>query len=111
MELPHSTFILLNMTRHRKLRETERPAKHKDHEMKKKRPDPNKDDYGSVLSTLAVAVFLIVLVLLGVQYWSYASIARLYTPLNEPKMVERDLTSEEANSRLWGSYRYVVLVS
>eukprot|EP00794_Sanderia_malayensis_P005748 gene5748-6451_t len=90
------------MTRSRRQREHERPPKHTKEHVDRKRQKSTKDDYMSVFSTIAVGFLLIALVIAAVQYWSYVSIARLYTPLNEPKM---SIDSEEDISRLWGSYR------
>ncbi len=92
------------MTRNRKLKEGDRPHKHKEQAEhgKKKHFKSSKDDYYSVLSTLGVGFIFILLIFGGVQFWSYLRIARLYSPLNEPKM---SIDSEEDVSRLWGSYR------
>ena len=95
------------MTRNRKLKELEKAGKNKDHEKPlKKKHKSSRDDYSSVLSTVAVALGLIAMIFASVQYWSYTSIARLYTPLSEPKMVEMSTNSDQELSKLWGSYRY-----
>jgi len=91
------------MPRHRRLREPERHHKNKDHGEKKHKSTGN--DTATVLYTIAVGLVLVVLVIICVQYWSYSVIARLYQPLNEPKMVDRELGANEARKMLWGTYR------
>ena len=92
------------MTRHRRLKDPDRHQRHKDHGEKQYKL--TKDDTTSVLSTIGVAIILVIGVILCVQYWSYSSIAKLYQPLSEPKMVEKDLGASEARKMLWGTYRY-----
>ena len=93
------------MPRHRRLREPEKHHKNKDRGEKKHKSTEN--DTATVLYTIAVGLVLVVVVIICVQYWSYSVIARLYQPLNEPKMVDRELGANEARKMLWGTYRYL----
>lgn len=91
------------MTRYRRLKDSERPHRQREHG--EKHHKTAKKDFTPVLSTVGLGLVMVIGLLLCVQYWSYSSIARVYQPLNEPKMVSRDLGTREARSMLWGTYR------
>ncbi|XP_065071976.1 uncharacterized protein LOC135696502 [Rhopilema esculentum] len=93
------------MTRNRRLKDGDRPHKHKDNEKTSRAKASTTDDYASVLYTMGVGLVLALLVIVFVQFWSDRSIAKLYTPLSEPKMVNEDFVFKEGRKVLWGTYR------